>query len=98
MQATLRLVSLFLIVIGLVLMGADAVTSLDRGGEATLRTVEQLWQSVDTGSLAAFRAWIAQSAPWAAGPVEALLHVWGWALTGMLGVILAFLAGRAIER
>ncbi|HWA88411.1 MAG TPA: hypothetical protein VG889_00135 [Rhizomicrobium sp.] len=98
MQAALRLVSLFLIVIGLVLMGADAVTSLDRGGEATLRSVEQLWASIDTGSLAAFRAWVAGSAPWAVATVETLLHVWGWALTGMLGVFLAFVAGRAVER
>ena len=37
MAVVMRLVSLILIVTALMLLGADAVTSLERGGELTVR-------------------------------------------------------------
>lgn len=98
MRAALRLISLFLIVSGLVLLGADAIASLDKGGEITVRTVEQLWAMLDTASLAAFRAWLEQAVPWAAHGVETAMTLPGWAVTGVPGVLINFLAGRSDGR
>ena len=94
MQAALRFISLILVVTGIVLLGADALTSLDRGGVITVRSSEDLWTMASPTSLAAFKGWLQQSAPWAAGVVQAVLNVWGWALTGILGVVLNFVSGR----
>lgn len=94
MQSALRIVSLFLIVAGLVLLGADAVASFDKGGELTVRSVDQLWAAMDTDSLAAFKAWLERSAAWAAHGVETAMTLPGWAVTGVPGVLLAFIAGR----
>lgn len=94
MQSALRLVSLFLIVAGLVLLGADAIASFDKAGELTVRSVDQLWAALDTGSLAAFKTWLEHSAAWAAHGVETAMTLPGWAVTGVPGVLLAFIAAR----
>jgi hypothetical protein len=93
-RTALRLFALFLIVAGLVLLGADAIASLDKGGELTVRSVEQLWAMVDTGSLAAFKDWLEHSVTWAAHGIETSMTLPGWAVTGVPGVVLAFIAGR----
>ena len=95
MQAALRFISLILIVTGIVLLGADAVASLDRGGAITVRSTEEVWAMFNPGGLAAFKDWVAHAAPWAAQGVQAVLNVWGWALTGIAGVVLNFISGRA---
>ena len=43
MAVLMRLVSLILIVIALMLLGADAVTSLEKGGELTVRSLDMVW-------------------------------------------------------
>lgn len=93
-RTALRLLSFLLIVIGLVLLGADAVASLDKGGEITVRSLEQVWAMFAPGSVAAFKAWLEHSAPWAAHGVEAAMALPGWAITGVPGVLLNFLSGR----
>jgi hypothetical protein len=51
MYVTLRLVSLFLIVIGLMLLGADLITTLEHGGEVTIRSLDHVWGAVHRDSL-----------------------------------------------
>jgi len=97
-QTTLRLFSLLFLVTGLVLMGADVVTSMDKGGEAYLRSIAQVWAMFNADSIVTFKAWIGNEAPWAAHGVESALTLWGWAVAGGLGVILNFLSGRGPVR
>ncbi len=98
MQTTLRLFSLLFLVTGLVLMGADVVTSMDKGGEAYLRSIAQVWAMFNADSIGTFKAWIGNEAPWASHGVETVLTLWGWAVAGGLGVILNFLSGRGPVR
>jgi hypothetical protein len=91
----LRLISLILIVLGLMLLGADVITSLERHGQITTRSIEQVWSAIDPNGPLSFKAWLERSLPSPVpGWIEALLNIWGWVITGMIGVILAFLFGR----
>jgi len=45
LQVALRLFSLVLVALALMLLGADAVTSLDKGGEITVRSVSKYGRS-----------------------------------------------------
>ena len=94
MRTALRFLSLILIVAGIILLGADVLSSLDQGGAITVRSTEDVWTALSPGSLAAFKAWVAHAAPWGLGVMQAMLRVWGWALTGIPGVALAFVAGK----
>ncbi len=95
MSVVLRFVSLVLIVVALMLLGADMITSLEKHGQITVRSLDQVWALVSRSGLAGFRAWLAQSLP---SPVPAwigaVLGLPAWALSGVLGVVLAFLLGR----
>ena len=44
MGLALRFVSLALIIIALMLLGADMVTSLEKGGQIAVRSIEQVWR------------------------------------------------------
>jgi len=96
MTVLMRLVSLLLIVIALMLLGADAVTSLERGGEITVRSLGTVWGIINEPSLDGFKAWLAHHAAFAAQFVYSALALPGWSVTGVLGVILAFLFGRKL--
>jgi hypothetical protein len=96
MRSALRLISLVLISLALMLLGADMITSLDKGGEVTVRSVEQVWAMFSATGLGNFKDWALHHWP------PAVLHVFdgiltlpGWAVTGVPGVILNFIAGRA---
>lgn len=99
MRVVLRLISLILIVSALMLLGADAVTSLEKGGDITVRSLGRactlVWTAFDKAGPGAFQAWLAHSLPaflvqWLYG----LMALPGWGVTGVIGVILAFLFGR----
>lgn len=96
MAVLMRLVSLLLIVIALMLLGADAVASLERGGELTVRTLGTVWSTLHPASLSQFKDWMQNHAPAMAHGVYSFLALPGWAATGVLGVILAFLFGRRL--
>lgn len=99
MQAALRLVSLALIVVALGLLGADAITSLDKGGEITVRSVEQVWSMLSPGGPGDFRIWAQRHwPPVALRLFQAVMILPGWAVTGVPGVILNFLAGRSHDQ
>jgi hypothetical protein len=94
MAVLMRLVSLILIVIALMLLGADAVSSLERGGELTVRNLGTVWALLHPASLTGFKDWLQNHAPGLAHGVYSFLALPGWAATGVLGVILAFVFGR----
>lgn len=94
MRTALRFISLVLIVTGIVLLGADILASLDQGGALTVRSTAEVWVMLDPRSLDAFKAWVEHAAPWAERALDAALNIWGWALTGIPGVVLAFVPGR----
>jgi len=94
MAVVFRFVSLILIVIALMLLGADVVTSLQKS-EITVRSIEQVWNLIDRAGLAAVKSWVETTLP---GPVPGwiygLLSMWAFGVVGVLGVIMAFLFGR----
>jgi hypothetical protein len=95
MSVVLRFVSLVLIVVALLLLGADMMTSLESHGQITVRSLGQIWALVSRSGLAGFNAWLTQSLPWPVpGWIDAVLELPAWAFTGVLGVVLAFLFGR----
>ena len=92
----MRLISLILIVTALMLLGADAVTSLERGGELTVRSLGTIWALLDPAHLGQFKSWVQNRLPGMAQGVYSFLALPGWAATGVLGVILAFIFGRKL--
>ena len=62
----MRLIALAMIVTALVLLGADALTSLEKGGDITVRSLGLIWSIVNPGSLAAFKDWAQHHAPFLA--------------------------------
>ncbi|GAA0553126.1 hypothetical protein FHS83_001574 [Rhizomicrobium palustre] len=96
MYAFMRLFSLFLVVIALMFLGADAITSLEHPGRITVRSFEVVWGLFDTGSLAGFKAWVATLPGWLANIVYSALAIPAWAI-GVIGVVLAFVFGRNRE-
>ena len=95
MQAAMRFLSLILIVLGLMLLGADVIASLEKGGEITVRSLDQVWMMINAPSDLAFRAWLERTIPQpGAHWIETILGFWSWAVIGLPGVILAFLFGR----
>jgi hypothetical protein len=96
MAVLMRLVSLVLIVIALLLLGADAISSLERGGALTVRSADAIWSLLDPASLESFKIWLHDDAGFAAQPVYSFLAIPGWGLTGVIGVILAFVFGKRL--
>ena len=94
MTIFMRLVSLILIVAALLFLGADAVSSLERGGELTVRNLNAVWGMIDPQSLAGFKSWVQNHAVFMAQGVYSSLALPAWAATGVLGVIFAFVFGR----
>ena len=95
MALVLRFVSLVLLVVALTLLGADALTSLEKGGQITVRSIEQVWAILGQASIHGFKGWLAHSLPSPfPGWIGAVLTLPAWALSGVLGVVLAFLFGR----
>ncbi len=95
MFVALRFISLILIVFAIMLLGADIVTSLEHGGQITVRSIDQVWAILDKAGDAGFKSWIGRSFPtFLAGWTYSVMALPGWGVTGVIGVILAFLFGR----
>jgi hypothetical protein len=95
MFVILRLISLVLIVAALLLLGADAISSLENGGKIIVRSLDQIWAMVDKPGVDAFHAWLdSHLAPVLAHGVAGIFTLPGWAATGVPGTVLAFLFGR----
>ena len=96
MAVLMRLIALILVVVALMLLGADVVTSLEKGGEITVRSVDAVWALLGKASLAGFKTWINHHAAFAEHSVYSALALPGWAVSGVIGVILAFIFGRRL--
>jgi hypothetical protein len=96
MAVLMRLISLILIVTALMLLGADAVTSLERGGDVTVRSLAMVWLIIDANGLTVFKDWVQHYLPFLAQGIYSALALPGWAITGVIGVILAFIFGRKL--
>jgi hypothetical protein len=95
MTVFMRVVSLVLIVIALMLLGADLITSLEMRGTIVVRSVATVWNLLDAGGPDAVRQWCAGTLPsFLCAAVDWLLGVYCWAIPGLLGVALAFAFGR----
>jgi len=98
MFTTLRVISLILISIALMLLGADFVSTLEKGNEITLRSLYDVWALFDKAGVDGFKSWLDHTLPSPlSGWISALFEVWGWAFFGILGVLMAFLFGRRPE-
>jgi cytochrome bd-type quinol oxidase subunit 2 len=87
-----RFIALVLIVLGLMLLGADVITLLERGEEPQMRSLADVWGLFTATGVASFQAWIAGMAP--APVAEGLASFLAWpafAVFGVAGVILAVL-------
>jgi hypothetical protein len=97
MLAALRLISLVLIVVALMLLGADVLTSLEKGGVITVRSIDQVWMIVDKAGDASFKAWMIKAVPgFVVSAFNTVIALPGWAVSGVIGVILAFIFGRRV--
>ena len=91
-MAVFRFIALVLIVLGLMLLGADVVTMLETGAEPRLRSIENVWALFSASGVEAFKVWIAEIIPSPGSDgVFALLSLPAFAVFGTVGVILAVL-------
>ena len=94
MTVLMRLIALIMIVTALVLLGADALTSLEKGGEITVRSFGQVWSIIAPVLLAHFKDWVQHHLPFLAQGVYSALAMPAWGLIGVAGVLIAFIFGR----
>ena len=88
----LRLFALVFIVVALMLLGADVVATLEKGGEITLCSLGSALGLVHGDPT----AWIEMTFPASvAGVFTAVLGFPGWAVTGVLGILCALISFRS---
>lgn len=86
-----RFVALVLIVLGLMLLGADVVTLLERGSEPRMRSLADVWGLFTATGVASFQAWITGMVPELGEGLASMLALPAFAVFGVTGVILAVL-------
>jgi hypothetical protein len=98
MRAVFNIFGILLVVIALMLLGADMVTSMEHQGHITVRTFQDVWALFDRGGVAEFNAWLPAHVPsFVAAAVQFVLHIWAW-MIGVIGVLITFLAGHVREQ
>jgi hypothetical protein len=90
----MRLIALVMITAALFLLGADALTSLEKGGEISVRSLNLVWSLIDAHSLAGFKDWVQHKIPFLAQTIYSMLAMPAWGLIGVIGVLIAFIFGR----
>ncbi|HEY1630993.1 MAG TPA: hypothetical protein VGF56_06735 [Rhizomicrobium sp.] len=94
MEMVVRFICLVLLVLGLMLLGADIMNSLEKDA-FTVRSLAQVWNTIDKPSLDGFKAWLEHTAPGSvASAIEYCLNIWAFLPFGLLGAGIAFLGGR----
>lgn len=87
-----RFFALILIVLGLMLLGADVVSMLESGQEPTLRSLENVWSLFTATGVESFKAWFAGLVPGPAMDIfNAILSLPAFAVIGGTGVLMAVL-------
>jgi hypothetical protein len=98
MLGFMRFLSLVVVVVALMLLGADLVTSLEnleKGGHITVRSLATIWGLLDQGGLDAFRHWASIRLPgFVVAAIDWLLGVYGWFAVGVVGMAMAFFFSR----
>jgi hypothetical protein len=95
LYVAMRLVSLVLICIALMLLGADLISTLENGGAVVIRSLDHVWTAVNSASIDALKVWLDHHAPpTVTHGIESFLATPGWAVFGVLGVVIAFVFGR----
>lgn len=90
----MRLIALIMITTALLLLGADALASLEKGGEITVRSLNLVWSLIDPHSLASFKDWAQNKIPFLAQTIYSALAMPAWGPIGVIGVLIAFIFGR----
>lgn len=90
----MRLIALIMITTALLLLGADALASLEKGGEITVRSLNLVWSLIDARSLASFKDWVQNNVPFLAQTIYSALAMPAWGPIGVFGVLIAFIFGR----
>jgi cytochrome bd-type quinol oxidase subunit 2 len=89
-MAFFRFLALILIVLGLMLLGADVISMLESGQEPTLRSVENVWGLLTATGVESFKVWFAGMVPGAVMDVfNVLLALPAFAVFGVIGILLA---------
>ncbi|HEY4264686.1 MAG TPA: hypothetical protein VGM72_05165 [Micropepsaceae bacterium] len=84
-----RLFGLLLIVLALMLLGADLVSTLEKNGETVIRSLDQILMLLG----ADVKPWLQeQLSPQFANVLLVALSWPGWAILGILGTLLAMLS------
>src|SRR4051812_9109844 len=91
----LRLLGLMLIVLALMLLGADVVSTLEKSGEIVIRSFEQILLLLGVDALPWFER---KLGPQFAQGMTVIFSWPGWALLGVPGALLGMLAGASRER
>jgi cytochrome bd-type quinol oxidase subunit 2 len=87
-----RFFALVFIVLGLMLLGADVVTLLERGTEPHMRSLSEVFGLFTATGVASLQGWIGSLAPGAVADGVASILAWpAFAVFGVTGVILAIL-------
>lgn len=88
--ALFRFLALFLIVAGIMLLGADAISTLEAQGQVRIRTVESIWGLLSSGSLSLVKDLAAGLPDLIGGLLTGLLSAPSWIAVGLMGVVLAY--------
>ena len=91
-MALFRFIALVLIVLGLMLLGADVVTMLESHAEPHLRSLADVWALFSASGVAAFEAWLPGLLP-APVPegIATFLGFPAFAVFGVTGVVMALI-------
>src|SRR5262245_18352868 len=91
----LRLLGLLLIVLALMLLGADLVSTLEKNGDIVIRSFDQILMLFGIDAV----PWFDRSLGPLFARVVAVVSSWpGWAVLGVPGVLLGMLAAVPHER
>jgi hypothetical protein len=100
MFVVLRLIGLILIALGLMLVGADLVTTLETH-KPLIRPLADVWTLLDRGlhikheGAGPLLDWAKRVLPgFLSGTLATILGWWGGAVVGVLGVLISFAFGR----
>jgi hypothetical protein len=89
-----RVIGLFLIVVALMLLGADLVSTLEKNGATTIRSFDQILLLLGADT----RSWIERLPPLIANVLAVLLSWPGWAVVAIPGVLLGMVGGPARQK
>jgi hypothetical protein len=89
----IRIFALIMIAAALMLLGADALSSLEAGA-VSLRTTAGFWEILHAGSLSGFTGWLAGLPNWLSATGSFILNAPAWSVFGVVGIVLGVIAGQ----